>query len=136
MNISGHLKLFDYLDSHGRNVMHRWSLGLDKEQRARLDLKIDMLERAGNDAPKLLTPTSGKPRQRHILEIPMKGKVALRPMLCRGPFAKGEFTFLFGAVERDSIYVPLGAPQRAAVNRRDLIKRGETGRENHKRFNR
>lgn len=134
MNINGHYQLFDYLDSRGRNIMQKWSSNLDREQRARLDLKIDMIERAGNDAPQLLTPTSGKPRQRHILEIPLKGKVALRPMLCRGPFAKGEFTFLFGAVEQDSIYVPLDAPKRADVNRRDLIKRGETGREKHKRF--
>ena len=134
MTINGHYQLFDYRDSRDRNVMQEWAFTLSEEQRARLDLKIDVLERAGDDAPKLLTPTSGKPRQRHILEIPMKGKVALWPMLCRGPFARGEFTFLFGAVERDRVYVPLNAPLRAEANRLDLITRGDKGRENHKRF--
>ncbi|MBU4232817.1 MAG: hypothetical protein L6277_08415 [Desulfobacterales bacterium] len=132
--MNNHFLLFDFLDSRDRNVMQEWASVFSEEQRARLDLKIDVLERAGDDAPKLLTPTSGKPRQRHILEIPMKGKVALRPMLCRGPFARGEFTLLFGAVERDRVYVPLNAPLRAEANRLDLITRGDKGRENHKRF--
>lgn len=67
--------------------------------------------------------------------MPIKGEVALRPMLCRGPFAQSEYTFLFGAVERDRRYVPLDAPRRAEANRLDLINRGEIGRENHRRFN-
>jgi hypothetical protein len=65
----------------------------------------------------------------------VNGQVALRPMLCRGPFAMGsEFTFLFGAGERDRKYVPLDAPKQADKNRLDLLKIGEHGRENHKRF--
>ncbi|MGB7910642.1 MAG: hypothetical protein WCF59_00275 [Desulfobaccales bacterium] len=139
MTINGHYQLFDYLDSRDRNVMQGWASDFDEEQRGRLDLRIEVLERAkvGEDLPpKLLTPTSGKPRQRHILEMPMKGQVALRPMLCRGPIDMGgEFTFLDGAVERDRKYVPLDAPRRAEANRQDLIERGEIGRENHKRFN-
>lgn len=138
MTISGHYQLFDYLDSRGRNVMQGWALNLSEEQRGRLDLKIDVLKRVKieeDPPPKLLTPTSGRPRQRHILEIPMKGKVALRPMLCRGPFdMRSEFTFLFGAVERDRIYVPFDAPQQAENNRLALLKIGEYGRENHKSF--
>lgn len=137
MIINGHYQLFDYLDSRDRNVMQEWASVFNEEQRGRLDLKIEVLERVEVEEdlpPKLLTPTSGKPRQRHILEIPMKGKVALRPMLCRGPFVRGEFTFLFGAVERDRVYVPSNAPLRAEANRLDLMKRGDRGRENHKRF--
>jgi len=135
MTIDGHYQLFDYLDSRDRNVMQEWALDLGEDQRARLDLKIDMLQRAGEDAPKLLTPTSGRPRQRHIWEMPIKGEVALRPMLCRGPITMGsEFTFLSGAVERDRVYVPLNAPQRAEANRIDLITRGGNAREKHKRF--
>ena len=33
-------------------------------------------------------------------------------------------------------YVPIDAPKRANKNRIDLIKSGELGRENHKRFGR
>lgn len=136
MTINGHWELFDYLDERGGNMMQGWALGLGEGQRARLDLRVEVLERAGEELPpKLLTPTSGKPKQRHILEMPIKGEVALRPMLCRGPFfIKKEFTFLFGAVERDRKYVPRDAPKRAEANRLDLITRGEEGREKHKRF--
>jgi hypothetical protein len=135
MDTESYWKLFDYLDPRGGNVIHGWAWGLGEEQRARLDLKVDVLERAEEDLPpKLLTPTSGMPRQKHILEIPIKGKIALRPMLCREPFNKREFTFLFGAIERDRKYIPRDAPRRAETHRLDLISRGEQGRENHKRF--
>ncbi|MFZ5448526.1 MAG: hypothetical protein ACOZFS_07830 [Thermodesulfobacteriota bacterium] len=136
MNTNRRWQLFDYLDSRGKNVMQEWAKGLGEELRARLDLKIDVLERAEEELPpKLLTPTSGKPKQKHIKEIPIKGEVALRPMLCRGPFNRNEFTFLYGAVERDNKYVPRDAPVRAEANRVDLLTRGEKGREQHKRFN-
>jgi hypothetical protein len=138
MTINGHWQLFDYLDSHGRNVMQGWAMGLGDERRARLDLRIEVLERSGDSLPpKLITPTSGKPKYRNILEMRVNGPVALRPMLCRGPFAmRSEFTFLFGAEERDRKYVPLYAPKQADKNRLVLLKIGEHGRENHKRFSR
>jgi len=138
MTINSHYQLFDCLDSRGRNVMQGWAMGLGEERRARLDLKIELLERSGDSLPpKLITPTSGKPRYRNILEMRVNGRVALRPMLCRGPFAmQSEFTFLFGAEERNRKYVPLDAPQRADKNRLVLLKIGEHGRENHRRFSR
>lgn len=113
-------------------------MNLGEERRARLDLKIDLLERSGDSLPpKLITPTSGKPRYRHILEMRVNGQVALRPMLCRGPFAmQSEFTFLLGAEEHDRKYVPSDAPKQADQNRIVLLKIGEHGRENHKRFSR
>lgn len=116
--------------------MQEWALNLSEDECARLDLKVDVLKRAGDDLPpKLLTPTSGRPRQRHILEMPIRGRVALRPMLCRGPFAmRCEFTFLFGAFEQDNRYDPRDAPRRAEANRLNLIRRRENGREDHKRF--
>jgi hypothetical protein len=136
MSVNGHWQLFDFLNSHGQNVMQVWAMGLSEKERGRLDAKIDLLEIAGGSLPpKLLTPTSGKPRQRNIMELAIKGQVALRPLLCRGPFnVQNEFTFLFGAIERDRKYVPRDAPQRAETNRLDLLTRGENGREKHKRF--
>lgn len=126
--------IFDYLDSRGRNVMQDWadSLPMQKKDRGRLDSKIDMLQMAGDDLPPGLLQDTRCP---HIKEIAVNGQVAIRAMLCRGPFViKSEFTFLYGAVERDRIYVPRNAPERADSNRLDLLTHGETRREKNKRF--
>lgn len=128
-----HFLLFDYLDSQGRNVMQYWadSLPMQKRDRGRLDSKIDMLAIAGDDLPTgLLQPT----RHRHIKELAVNGQVALRAMLCHGPFAmRSEFTFLCGAVERDVKYVPSDAPKKAEARRLDLLAHADK-RCKHERF--
>lgn len=131
-----HYQLFDYLDSRHRNVMQDWANGLpmSKKDRSRLDLRIDLLREQGDNLfPKMLQST----RQRHIMEIAVNGQVALRPLLCRGPFAiQTEYTFLFGAVEQNRKYVPRDALSRAEAHRLDLIahreKRCEHGEFNKK----
>jgi len=56
------------------------------------------------------------------MHLVVNGKVALRPMLCRGPEdMTNEFTFLLGATERDRKYLPRNAPMLADKNRKDLI---------------
>jgi len=125
---------FDYIDSHGRNVMQLWadSLPMSKRDRGRLDSKIDMLGKEGDNLPPGLLQDT---RCSHIKEIRVNGQVALRALLCRGPFdMQREFTFLLGAVERDRRYVPRDAPERAEGNRCDLLKRGRQGRKKHERF--
>ena len=68
MDINGHWQLFDYLDPRGQNVMQAWSMDLSVKERARLDLKIDVLERSGDKLSyKLITQTSGRYRQRQYL---------------------------------------------------------------------
>ncbi len=113
--------------------MQYWvdSLPMQKRDRGRLDSKIDMLAKSGDDlSPGLLQNT----RCRHIMELAVNGQVALRPMLCRGPFAmQSEFTFLLGVVERDRRYVPPDAPERAEANRLDLLAHPEK-RCDHERF--
>ena len=130
-----HFLLFDYLDSHGRNVMQDWadSLPMQKRDRGRLDSKIDMLERAGDKLPPGLRQNT---RCRHIKELAVNGRVALSPMLCRGPgpfSMQSEFTFLCGAVERDVKYVPSDAPERAEERRLDLLAHADK-RCKHERF--
>jgi hypothetical protein len=132
--MNGGWRLFDCRDARGINIMQDWadSLPMQKRDRGRLDSKIDMLERAGDDLPPGLLQNT---RCNHIMELAVNGRVALRPMLCRGPFAmQSEFTFLLGAVERDTEYVPRDAPERAERNRLDLIDHPEKRRE-HERFN-
>jgi hypothetical protein len=134
MDTSNHFQVFDYTDSRGRNVMQDWAddLPMSKKDRVRLDLRIDLLEKEGDNLfPKMLQST----RKRHILEIAVNGQVALRPMLCRGPSAiDKEYTLLFGAVEKNRKYVPRDAPDRAETNRIDLAAHPEK-RCNHERFN-
>lgn len=115
------INLFDFKVSNGKNAVQYWadSVPIQKKDRGRLDSKIDMLKRVGDDLPpKLLQST----RERHIKEIAVNGQVALRLLLCHGPIVmKNEFTFLFGATERDKKYNPKDSPERADKNRSDLI---------------
>lgn len=125
--------LFDFKDSNGDNLLQIWAdrLPMQQRERGRLDSKIDMLKKNGDDLPPgLLQPT----KSRHIKEIAVNGQVALRVMLCRGPFQiRTEFTFLFGSVERDRRYVPRNAPELAEQNRNELIL-DHTRRCKHERF--
>jgi len=126
--------LYDFLDLGGRNVIQDWAdnLPMQKRDRGRLDSKIDLLANHGDDLPpRLLQPT----RMKHVMEIAVNGQVAIRLMLCRGPFdMAGEFTFLLGATERDRKYVPREAPQKADKNRTQLLSY-KNQRCNHERFN-
>lgn len=126
--------LFDYKDSNGENIVQYWAdrVPVQKKDRGRLDSKIDMLERAGDSLPpKLLQST----KARHIMEITVNGQVALRVLLCRGPIVmKNEFTFLFGATEKDRKYNPKDALKRSDRNRTDLIL-NPNQRCKHEQFN-
>lgn len=113
-------EIFDYTDLNGFSVMHSWAdeMPMQTRERAKLDQKIDLLKRTeDNLLPKLLHPTKCK----HIMHLTVNGRVALRPMLCRGPAnEKKEFTFLFGTTERDRKFVDRNAPQKAEDNRQNL----------------
>lgn len=127
--------IFDYLDRRGRNVMQEWAnkISLQNRDRARLDLKIDMLSMHGDE---LLPQTLQSTKSKHILELTVNGKVALRPMLCRGPVKMNdEFTFLLGVTERDRKYVPSDALERAEKNRLDLQENPKNKRCFHEEFN-
>ena len=114
-------RIFDYIDSQGRNVMLEWAkrLPLQKTERAKLNSKIDLLERVGLDlAPGILADTSN----RNIKKLRVRGKRQLRPMLCLGPIIlDSEFTFLQGAIEKGNELIPPDAAGRADANRRDLL---------------
>ena len=133
MILSIHIKkLYDYQGSKG-NVMQTWAdkMPMQKKERARLDMRIDLLERVEDNLPPgLLHNTKCK----HIMHLVVNGRVTLRPMLCRGPFdMKREFTFLFGATEKDRKLIPRDAPEQSEKNRKDLISNPEK-RCRHERF--
>jgi len=112
--------LFDYIDKNGNNDIKAWTLELEKSQRAKLNAKLDMLERLGTELfPHVLTdtPTPG------IQKLRIKGNVQLRPMLCKGPINnENEFTLLIGATERDSRLVPDKADEKANDRKKIIIE--------------
>ena len=100
MNIA----LWTFVSESGREVLRDWAnrIGLPTLVRAQLDQKLDVLRQQPFDVvihTHLLAPVG---KQRHIYKLRVNGKVAARPMLCRGPLAnESAYTLLVGAVERD-----------------------------------
>ncbi len=112
------IKLYDYLDSEGRNIIKKWTLELQKRERIKLNQKLDMLEQYGAELPpQLLAPVAP-----HIFKLKVQGAIKLRPMLCKGTIdVEKEFTLLVGAVEIQWKLEPPDAKEQAMQNRQELI---------------
>jgi hypothetical protein len=123
--------IYDYLHPLDGNLMRTWSKGLQKQERARLNSKIDALAMHGADLiPGILSPTGVA----NIFKLKVKGQVQLRPMVCEGPgHAETAFTLLLGAREISWEYEPKNAPALAASNRSDLLAHPER-RTEHERI--
>lgn len=124
--------LYDFLDARGENVILQWLKSLQKEQLAKVNAKLKLLAQNGDGLfPSLLTPAVGS---KHIREIVVSGKVAIRLLLCRGPFFLErecfEYTLLLGAFERDNRYVPKNAVAKAEENR-EIVLADSTRRIEH-----
>jgi hypothetical protein len=124
-------RLYDYVDDSGVNDFKAWSSRQEKKDLARLNSKLDMLRTEPSLPPQLLAgPLDGVP----IYKLRINGRVALRPMLCKGPVEKDEeFTLLFGAVEKDRKLVPGNAVSRAEDRRQKVIKNPRQRRCPHER---
>lgn len=112
-------KLFEYTDARGVRVIKDWVL--DSAVKARLNQRLDMLRRMGPEVPPGLVSGPGIGGHIHIRKMKVKGNVQLRPMLCKGPGAGDEFTFLERATERDGKIVPSSAPDSADERRREVV---------------
>jgi hypothetical protein len=124
-------RLYDYVDERGVNSFKEWSSRLENKDLARLNSKLDMLGKEPTLPPQLLAgPLEGVP----IYKLRINGRVALRPMLCKGPVDKdGEFTLLFGAFERDRKLVPRDAVSQAEARRQNVIANAKQRRCPHER---
>lgn len=112
-------KLYDYVDNRGINDFERWSLGLQSSDRARLSQKLGMLQKLGPDLPPQLL---AGPIKGNIYKMRINGRVAFRPLLCKGPINHdAEFTLLMGATERDRQWQPRNAPATAVVRRTEIV---------------
>ena len=118
-------RLYDFLEQRGDhcvNVVKEWTEGLQKRDRARLNQKLDMLEREGTNLSYTLLSDTGAPGIKK-LRITGRKVLTLRPMLCRGPIDNdSEFTLLVGAIEKDRALIPSSAVERAVTNRDVLLK--------------
>jgi hypothetical protein len=95
----------------GQSVIGAWldAKGVSPRDRGQLVAKMDMLALHGPDLPSGVlsdSPIKSKrnPKmQSHVYKLKVRGEKMLRPFLCKGPFdMDGEFTFLLGAIEKDS----------------------------------
>lgn len=139
--------LFDYIDEKEANVITSWLKGLPKPQLAKVNSKIVSLRQNGDQIlPGFVTDAVGS---KFIKEIVIGGNIALRLLLCRGPIkmqyapsksgngnkppigTAPEFTFLFGAEERDGRYVPDNAVQIAEAFREQVIGNPDDRRTEH-----
>lgn len=124
--------LYDYVDHRGNNAIKIWAEGLQKIQRAKLNQKLDQLQQHGTElSTGLLSDTTST----DIKKIRIKGNVAVRLMLCKGPISLDtEFTLLLGATERDGRLVPEDAVERAEERRKKIIKEPAKKRCHHDRI--
>lgn len=111
--------LYDYRDHRGENPIRKWCERLQTQDLARMNRKVDALEKDGKDfCPGLAGPLHGSP---HLYKIKVNGRVAARLILCKGPInMETEYTFLLGTFENDD-KLPEGTLQ-AAEHVRQAIK--------------
>ena len=75
-------KLYDYVNDRGVNEIKAWTEKLPKKQIILLNKKLDSLAQNGTTlSDNLLSNT----KLTHIKEIVFRGRLATRPLLCKGP---------------------------------------------------
>jgi hypothetical protein len=124
-------RLYDYRDRRGRNDIADWMRKQEKRQRGQVNLKLDMLQKYGDDVgSNVLLRMSAT-----IFKLKGKTKgVQLRPMLCKGPVHdQKEFTILIGAVEVDWELRPADIVERAEERREEVIANESERRVVHER---
>lgn len=121
------MKVYEWLDDSGRGEVSDWPK-LQAKQRAKLDLKLDMLSKAEVDPvtrratlppQTLVGPNFGG--EQFIYKLKGRGNVAMRPMICLGPFGDDEWTVLLRAIERDDKLIPPDAAAKAEARRKLLL---------------
>lgn len=127
-----HFLLYDYVDANGVNEFRDWSKRLQTDQRAKLNQKLDALQRMGEALlPVTLTGTSVG----GLFKLRIQGNVKLRPLLCRGPLPdEAAFTLLAGAKEIGSVLKPDGIEFTADNRKAAVIKDPATRRTVHERI--
>jgi hypothetical protein len=127
-------RIYAALGSRDKTVIQEWAVEIkgDKDLLARLNQKLDLLEKHGSDLPPgLLAGTSF----RNVDKLRIFGnKQTWRIMVCKGPIRNDfEFTLLYAAREKDRKLLPPDAYKRADDNRRAIMD-DESRRKLHERI--
>jgi hypothetical protein len=115
--------IYEFLDERGQRVLAVWFRRerIQKKARILFDQKVDLLVKCGPDLPPelLAGPVDG-----HIYKLKVRAHgVQLRPHLCKGPLNnETEYTFLYGAIERNNELEPRDVAERAERNRRVILE--------------
>lgn len=123
--------IYDYVNHYGQNEFKDWASRLEKPQRGKLNERIDKLALYGDALyPEMLTGTNVA----GIQKLRVRGKVQLRPLLCKGPInVEHEYTMLMGAKEVGDKWVPKGAPSIAEKIKAEVIKDSINRRTEHEK---
>lgn len=126
-------KLFDFLNDNGENEFKEWSSNLQKDQKGKLNNRLDHLSLHGDTLmPQMLAGTDIA----GILKLKIKGNVQLRPMLTKGPIdIMNEYTLLLGAKEVGDKLQPKDAPEIANRNKAKVKRDPNNRRVKHETVN-
>ena len=124
--------LYDFVNEAHVNEFKKWTQDLEKNPRAKLNEKIDKLFLYGDGLhPHVLTDTDVP----GIQKLRVQGNVKLRPLLCKGPVqVHAEYTFLMGAKEIGSKWVPANAPKKANDKKQAVRANPKTRRIEHEKI--
>lgn len=123
--------LYDYRDHRGQNPIKDWCERLQKSDLAKMNQRIDLLEKNGHElCPGLGINLRGFP---HLYKIKVNGQVAARLFFCKGPVdMEIEYTLLLGEFERDN-KLPKGTLETAEAYRQEIIANPRIRRGQHER---
>src|SRR5260370_31682226 len=123
--------LYDYRDRRDTNPVKDWCERLQKQDLARMNQRIDLLEKNGHELCRgLATNLHGFP---HLYKIKVNGRVAARLFLCKGPInMEIEYTLLLGAFETGG-KLPDGTLKAADDYRKEIIADSHNRRRLHER---
>jgi len=126
--------IYEFVDDRGDPVLAIWFRRERVQKNARIlfDQKVDLLAKYGPDLPPelLAGPVDG-----HIYKLKVRAHgVQLRPHLCKGPVNNDtEYTFLCGAIEKNSELDPIDVAERSERNRQ-VILTDNNRRKSYERF--
>lgn len=127
--------LYDAIDERGVNRIVNWTRQLEASHRAKLNQKLDMLQRFEFNqmrASKVLHGPINKTK--HIYKIRAQSNVAMRPLICRGPIVDAEeYTLLQGAFEKGNVLARSDI-SKAETNRLAIIASPHFRRQKHVRL--
>lgn len=120
------MRVYEWVDEGGKGEVSDWPL--QAVQRGKLDAKLDMLvgaevdpktKKANLPSQLLAGPNFGG--QQFIYKLKGRGNVAMRPMICLGPFGDSEWTVLCRATEKDDKLIPANAADIAESRRKVIL---------------